>query len=309
MPDGHVRLDPYQERDFSAFVHLLNAASHPGTPATSEAAQLEYESWLNRDLSQTRAVIRHPDDPGQLIAYADLFTRTVRAGEREANLSLGVRPTWQDGDLETELLEWLMQRANDLGADTLNIYTPAPARILRNHLELRGFEVVGAYHKLTLEHFPTDLPTTLPAGYTLRSHQAVNNDELFIRIMNRAYSDLWGHSLATPEVWAHIVETYTPENLFLLFSSDEAIGCTGFRLIEGETSSGSLDGPGLVPEYRTAELYSMVAAWGLKNLAKKRAKPVTLETWGEADETISAYQHLGFKIVFTELGYQKRLRA
>ena len=62
-----MRLEPYQETDFIAFVELLNAlAAELGGQTTDEAAQLEYETWLKRDLSQNRVVVRDPENPATL---------------------------------------------------------------------------------------------------------------------------------------------------------------------------------------------------------------------------------------------------
>lgn len=54
-----------------------------GGRATNEAAQLEYETWLDRDPNKSRVVVCNPENSATLVAYADLSV-TEKA---EADLS------------------------------------------------------------------------------------------------------------------------------------------------------------------------------------------------------------------------------
>ena len=167
-----MKLEPYQETDFTAFVKLLNAlATELGGQATDEAAQLEYETWLKRDLGKQRVVVRDPEDPSQLIGYANFFTFKEK---EEANLALGVRDKAWGRGLELELLNWLVSQVQPLGMRFLNTYAPGQAANLQSFLEAQGFERAGAYRLLVLEPFSRPQTFALPSGYrleTLRNHR------------------------------------------------------------------------------------------------------------------------------------------
>ena len=302
-----MNLEPYQDTDFTAFVELLNAlAAELGGQATDEAAQLEYEGWLNRDLSQSRVVVRDPENPATLLAYADLFI-TEKA---EANLAFGVHPDGRDGSLEPKLLEWLTSRSRALSANTQNVLTPASDGRTVAFLEKNGFAVAGAYQKMVLEPLTSkslDKEPPLPAGYTLKSYRDAEDDQLFITAMNKSFSDLWGHGMATEAVWQQILELSDPEHFFVLMTEGEAVGFLSISLANHETTTGKLDSPGLAPERRSPDLYRALALEGLKRLAAKGVQKVTLECWGESKETVEAYEALGFASVAVELGYRRSL--
>ena len=302
-----MKLEPYQETDFTAFVELLNAlAAELGGQATDEAAQLEYEGWLNRDLSQSRVVVRDPANPTVLLAYADLFI-TKKA---EANLAFGVHPDGRDGSLEPKLLEWLTSRSRALNAIAQNVLVPASDERTVAFLEKNGFAVAGAYRKMTFSPLTSEaLAKTppLPAGYTLKNYRDAGDDQLFIAAMNRSFSDLWGHGVATEAVWQQILELSNPEHFFVLLAEDEAVGFLSISVTDNDAAAGKLDSPGLAPEHRSPDLYRALALEGLKLLAAKGVERVTLECWGESRETVEAYGALGFASVAVELGYQRRL--
>ncbi len=302
-----MKLEPYQETDFVAFVELLNTiAAERGGQTTDEAAQLEYETWLNRDLSESRVVVRDPENPATLLAYADLFV-TEKA---EANLALGVHPTWRSRGLETKLLEWLTQRSRALSANAQNVLTPASDERTVVLLEKNGFEVAGVYQKMLLEPLTSkslDKARPLPAGYTLKSYRDAGDDQLFITAMNRSFGDLWGHGVATEAVWQQILELSDPEHFFVLLAEDEAVGFLNISVTDDDAVAGRLDSPGLAPEHRSPDLYRALALEGLKLLAAKGVERVTLECWGESKETVEAYEALGFTSVAVELGYQRSL--
>lgn len=291
---------PYKDTDFIAFVSLLNdlAADFDGQ-ATDEAAQLEYESFIGRDLTKQRVVIRHPEDPSQLIAYADFF---VPHDSAEANLALGVRAHVRGR--EPSLYDWLASQVKSLNVNTLNMYAPGKARGLRAFLETQGFEEAGAYRMLVLEPFNKPESSALPDGYTLTTYANTPDDALFISASDLSFSDLWGHTPATKEAWEMLLEFYEPENLYLLLYEGSPAGIFKLRVSDNE---GFIDSPGLAPGHRSADLYRALTLAGLDHLAPHTIERVWLETWGEPEETVNVYKGLGFKVDTLEIGYKHTL--
>lgn len=295
-----MKLEPFKDTDFIAFVSLLNdLATEFGGQATDEAAQLEYESFIGRDLSKQRVVVRHPEDAAQLIAYADYF---VTEDGADANLSMGLLKNWWGQTLENELFNWLVSQVKPKGVKTLNMYAPGQAKRLRGFLEAQGFEAAGAYRMLVLESFTKPPNFTLPDSYTLTNYQETPDDALFIKASQLSFSDLWGHSAATKDAWEMLLEFYEPNNLYLLLHKGAPAGIFKVRVIENE---GFVDSPGLAPEHRSAELYRALTLAGLDYIAPHKVERVWLETWGEPEEVIEIYEAIGFKEDVVELGFRR----
>lgn len=295
-----MNLELYQDTDFIAFVELLNAlATELGGQATDEAAQLEYESWIKRDLSKQRVIIRNSEEPSQLVGYADFFVVEASA---EANLALGVLEDWRG--LEHDLLNWLVLQVQPLDVKALNMYAPGKAADLQRFLEAQGFKQTGAYRLLMLEPVTQPRDFTLPAGYTLTTFAATPDSSLFIEASNRSFADLWGHTPATERAWQNNLDHYEPQDLYLLLYGDAPAGLFKVRVTE---NVGYVDSPGLAPEHRSTELYGALALAGLHHINPYSLDRVLLETWGEPEETIRAYEALGFGVDVMELGYQSTL--
>jgi hypothetical protein len=65
-----------------------------------------------------------------------------------------------------------------------------------------------------------------------------------------------------------------------------------------------IDGPGVLPERRSADAYASLLVSACAVLG---AGPADLDSWGDADETIEAYEDLGFDIVERVQGWELEL--
>jgi hypothetical protein len=96
------------------------------------------------------------------------------------------------------------------------------------------------------------------------------------------FSGVWGHHRPTPEP--------DPEGTFVgLFEGRAWVG-----ICEVDLEQNQIDGPGLLPAFRTADRYARLVRGASSLLA---SGPVTLETWGDTEATLSAYRELGFELV------------
>lgn len=66
-----------------------------------------------------------------------------------------------------------------------------------------------------------------------------------------------------------------------------------------------IDGPGVHPLLRTPERSAQLVRGAAAYLPRNR--PVTLETWGEAGQTLEAYRALGFEVIERLPGWELRL--
>jgi ribosomal protein S18 acetylase RimI-like enzyme len=71
-------------------------------------------------------------------------------------------------------------------------------------------------------------------------------------------------------------------------------------------STGYIDAPGIIPDYRTPDLYSALLLHAAQWL-RRHDQVLELESWGDAPETIALYQTLGFTILHQQIAYQREL--
>jgi len=95
-------------------------------------------------------------------------------------------------------------------------------------------------------------------------------------------------------------------------SSDRASGYVGLHekgrwvgICQMDLIARWIDGPGVHPMLRTPERSAELVRGAAAYLPRNRV--VTLETWGESDETIEAYRGLGFEVVEALAGWELRL--
>ncbi len=68
-----------------------------------------------------------------------------------------------------------------------------------------------------------------------------------------------------------------------------------------------IDAPGLVPEHRSERLYVALLLAACAELRSLRPRALELESWGDADETLAAYQALGFTVARHTTAYERPL--
>jgi ribosomal protein S18 acetylase RimI-like enzyme len=101
------------------------------------------------------------------------------------------------------------------------------------------------------------------------------------------------------------------EGIHLLFDvHDRLIGvCAGKP--EGKTdergTSDLLDAPGLIQEYRQRGFQHFLALVVMDWLRGRGARPITLEYWGDDEQTLALYRGLGFELVNQQIAYQREL--
>jgi hypothetical protein len=158
------------------------------------------------------------------------------------------------------------------GAELLWVHT-------NDDLSAHGFRRAGAYVRMHADEVP------------LRAREPSYLEERdYAEVLARAYSGLWGHKhvspLAEPPDGAVVVGVPVV-GLCRVFPAD--------RLI---------DGPGVLPEGRDPDAYAslLVAACAVLG-----AGPADLDSWGDSDETIEAYEDLGFDVVERVQGWELEL--
>jgi hypothetical protein len=146
-------------------------------------------------------------------------------------------------------------------------------------LSAHGFRRAGAYVRMHADEVP------------LRGRDPSMLEERdYAEVLARAYAGLWGHKHVSP----------------LALPPDDAVvvGLPVVGLCRVFPAERLIDGPGVLPEGRSADAYLslLVAACAVLGPG-----PADLDSWGDAEETIEAYEDLGFDVVERVQGWELEL--
>jgi hypothetical protein len=115
------------------------------------------------------------------------------------------------------------------------------------------------------------------------------------RLLARCYLDMWGHKYVD-------LQTARPPagaTVLALRGEGEYVGIC--RLWPDRRY---VDGPGVIPESRTAERSAALLIRACRVLGEG---PVEVETWGDSPETVAAYEAHGFTVVHRQRGWELNL--
>jgi hypothetical protein len=211
------------------------------------------------------------------------------------------------------LSDALATGAAKAGTRYLAIDVAAGNRDALRFLLSQGYRFRGDVWALELSA-AADLPAPIwPTGYTARSYADVNDLPLYTELCNLTFHDLWGHWENTPGLIdeAHKAERlalFDPRGIFLVFDAAGAAVAQCRTLASNEPDAPHiLDQPGVIPTHRDAGLHAPLALTAAHWLRAQSARPVRLESWGDAAATIALYQALGFELVEHEVSYVREV--
>ena len=299
------------QRDLPALVHLLQEveqADHAGEDVT-EATLREQLTWSGQDPAHNNRVVALPDSV-TLVGYG-FIQKTP--DDDNADLHIAVHPAWRRQGIGSQLLAHLLERASELDARALrpyvNVQNEGAGLFVRRH----GFEPVSTYTRLSVsgqQSFPVPV---LPQGFTTRSYDQIQRVDLYTEAINRGYQGLWGHLQTTQEGNAAWLTQLNHAGIFLLFAPDGTIaGICRADLSEHLTTergvpTALIDAPGVVPEYRAANLYLPLMLTAIHWLLPQGPTRLELESWGDAPATLALYRSLGFTVMKEEISYRRDL--
>lgn len=296
------------ETDLTALAALLTAirrAEGNPSPATAEElrpalAQPKFRRW----------VATEPDQKG-LIGLAVLFHQTPDRCYGD----IRVHPAWRRRGVGRALSDALAAGAAESGTRHLAIEVAADNRDALRFLLSQSFRRRGDTWALSLPA-TAELPAPVwPPGYGARALAEVDDLPLFAALCNATFSDLWGHhentpGLVTAERIAEWLADADPNGVFVVFGPGGApVGqCRTFPAAADAPPDAPalpaphvLDQPGIVPDHRAAGLHAPLALTAAHWLRGQGARPIRLESWGDAAETIAVYEALGFALVEHEV--------
>lgn len=298
------------DSDLAGLVALHNAVDvAEGREPTLTVAQMERAAASSK---LHRWVIDAPDGAGEVAGYGVLFHQTPDRCYGDVRVGL----PWRRRGLGRLLVDQLVTKAAELGTRYLAIDVDHANQDALRFLLSQGFRFRGDTWVLVAPVGRELPPPVWPNGYTVRAYAEVNDLPLYVALKNRTFSDLWGHWENTPglvdepQVAANLGR-FDPRGSFLVFDpAGAAVGQCRTLAAAGDDPGDTphvLDQPGIVPEHRAAGLHAPLALTAAHWLRAQEARPIRLESWGDAAATIAIYEALGFALVEHEVSYVREL--
>ena len=318
LPTG-LKVRPFRiATDVPPLLQLLadaEAVDDSGELFSEERLRL-YLSLPGHNPQTDRWVIEHPED-GRFVGHAALQLPS-ETDERwgVADGTLVVHPQWRRQGLGSTLFSQLEKRLEQTtNVNTLRFYLGSRLEATTAFAEARQFAPNSADTYTEMHAVLADVTAqpVLSAGFVLRSYRDVDDLPTLVEALNRGFEGLLGHHYTTESEFAPHLAQIDWDGLFLLFAPDGSVaGTAGAELAPDLTerngvSTGRVDSPGVVPEYRSLELYGGLLLSGVAYLKQQGAVKAELQSWGDAPETIQLYASLGFRTVHQQVAYQREV--
>jgi hypothetical protein len=142
-----------------------------------------------------------------------------------------------------------------------------------------GFRRAGAYVRMHADEVPVR-----------KREPSFIEERDYAEVLARSYAGQWGHKHVSPLA-------QPPDGAVV-------VGVPVVGLCRVFPAERLIDGPGVLPEGREPDAYAslLIAACAVLG-----AGPADLDSWGDAEETIEAYEDLGFDVVERVQGWELEL--
>ena len=163
--------------------------------------------------------------------------------------------------------------AREAGAEVLWVHS-------NDDLSRLGFRRAGAYVRMHADAVPV----------RNRGEPPLLEERDYAEVLAAAYSGLWGHKHVSPLA-------QPPEDAVV-------VGVPVVGLCRVWPVQRLIDAPGVLPAARSADAYASLLLYACAVLG---AGPAELDSWGDDEEVLEAYEDLGFDVVQSVTGWELAL--
>jgi len=299
------------QHDLTALVSLLHEIEQTDQTGgqITEAALREQLTWSGQDPAPNNRVVALSDNTS-LIGYG-LCQKAPN--DPNADIYITVHPSWRRQGIGGQLFAHLLERASELNAQALRAYVPVQDEGADLFVRKHGFEPVSTFTRLSLRGKQLFPAPALPEGFTVQSYDQIERVELYTEAMNRCYEGYWGHLHCAPEEVARFLSYLNHAGIFLLFAPDGTLAGTCRANIkespaeEREAPTALIDAPGIVAQYREANLSLALLLIAIHWLLPQHPAMLEIEAWGESPAMLAHYRSLGFTTSKEEISYRRSL--
>jgi GNAT superfamily N-acetyltransferase len=256
--------------------------------------------------TRDRWVAARSDAPERLLGYAAIFKAPVNP---RADLLVITHPSERRAGIGSSLLQRALAGARSLGASGALGYVNEMDTEAAEFARHRGFAEVSSYLQLCADAAQSFPAPAWPAGFTMRPWHGEADLPTLVEAANGCYCDRWGHLIATLDDWTHWLPEIDPRGLAFLFAADGALAGMSratLREMDGRRI-GVIDAPGLIPVWRSVDLYRALMLHAVGWLAPQSPAEFIVESWGDDPAVIAAYLALGFSTSQREAMFYRRL--
>ena len=311
MPNFSIR-HYVPETDLISLVRLLTeieSIDRDGEDTSEEYLRSMLE-WKNYRPAQDVWVAEKDD---VLVGYAAAFEQP----SKRCTLYVVVHPLQRRKGLGSQMLELVLKRGREVGSKTILVYANEHNSVSNLFLKQHGFVSVGSSGVMKASVNIEIPPFEFPAGFQLKKYSEVNDTRILLSALNNCYRDMWGHQYnekpTTEDIQSpRFLKHYDSDDILLLFDSKNMVSGICSVKPEGKRDeSGSptdlLDAPGVIKEYRELGYQRQLVLAGIQHLHKKGTHAITLEFYGDNENTLNIYRALGFEMLNLFIAYHKEL--
>ena len=312
MDDAFTIRHYVPEKDLHILSHLLTeieSIDRDGEDTSEEYLRASL-AWPNYRPAQDVWVA---ESEGKLVGYGVVLEQPSQS----CTIYAVVDPSHRRKGLGSRLLELTLNRAREVGSKKILVYANEHNSASNLFLKYHKFESVGSIGSMKLNSQAESPLGEFPKGFTLKKYSEVNDPLILLKALNECYLGMWGHQhndnpTEEERKSPRFLHYYDGEDILLLFDEKDSIFgiCSlksqGKREGNGELSD-LLDGPGIIQEYREGGYQRPLVLVGIQQLRQKGIRPITLEFWGDDENTLNIYRSLGFEMVNRYVAYHKEL--
>src|SRR5215207_1423678 len=300
------------EQDLSSLSKLLTEIESMDRDGedTSEEYLRASLGWPNYRPAQDVWVA---DADGDLVGYGVVLEQP----SQRCTVYVVVHPSQRQKGLGSQLLEFTLGRARELGSKNILVYANEHNRPSNLFLTHHKFQQVGSSGSLKLTADAETPLAEFPKGFALKRYSEVNDPLILLKALNDCYQGMWGHQhndnpTEEERKSPRFLHYYDASDILLLFDEkDEIFGMCSLKPQGKQEGDGKisdlLDGPGIIPEFREQGYQRPLVLAGIEHLRKKGKRPITLEFWGDNENALKIYRSLGFEMVNRFIAYHREL--
>ncbi len=311
MPFTFRYLEP--ENDLPKLVRLYAAAQAADgeLQEASDERMREHMAYSGHGPIQDCWVVESAEAPNEIIAVAGV---RVPNGSDQAQITGVVHPTWRRKGIGRILISRVKGRARGMNVGQAGATAEAQTQSGNIFLKDHGFLPVAAFTRLEVSGDHRFAEARWPAGFSVKSFDAVLDVSVLAKAITESYDGLWGHKpMAEAEVGA-MLRDWEPNGVFLVFDAGgEVAGVVRSKMDstlaqQRGALTGYIDAPGVIPWRRRQELYQPLLVTAARYLQARQPRTIELESWGDDDRTMEVFRDAGFAISRRTIFYRLNLR-
>ncbi|MFC1912935.1 GNAT family N-acetyltransferase [Chloroflexota bacterium] len=297
----------YQPADFKKYLQLQIDAEKLEPMARCLSPQVLDENLRRPDYSPEQDLFL-AETAGNLVGYLEVLPELAIG---RVILSCWVHPEHRRQGIATKLLDYALNRAQELGTEVAQIEIPQDNTLARSILTRLSFRLVRRFFHLRLSMAKVCRQDMEQAALGCHQLQRGEEDKL-TQIQNRSFAGVWGYNPNTVAAITYRTSLCNPQDIVLTCNGDKVTGYCWTEITDDEeTASGARKGRifmlGVDPTYRGKGVGKKALLAGLAHLQDKGLTVAELTVDSKNKVACALYRMVGFEVETSSMWYEKRI--